>query len=58
MAESKNSTALEEITPEERQWRLSQVYGLLIAVAQQKRAGQQQHAEPVQAASTSASMAN
>jgi hypothetical protein len=33
---------LDEITPEERQRRLGQVYGLLISLARQKRAVEQQ----------------
>jgi hypothetical protein len=42
MAECKASTMLDEITPEERQRRLGQVYGLLISLARQKRDVEQQ----------------
>ena len=41
MAENQTSAELEEITPEERRWRMSQVYELLSAVAREKRMKQQ-----------------
>ena len=41
MAENQSSMELEEITPEERRWRMSQVYELLSAVAREKRMKQQ-----------------
>jgi len=50
MAEYKASIMPGEITPEERQRRLGQVYGLLITLARQKRAVEQQPpSKPAQA---------
>ena len=51
MAEQRSSTALEEITPEERRWRMSQVYELLIALAREKRTEQQRLDSVVQVVS-------
>ena len=45
MAECQNSTMSKEITPEERQLRLGQVYGLLITLARRKRVEQGQPGE-------------
>ena len=56
MAEYVGSTAREEITPEERQLRLGQIYGLLITLARRKRAEQGQPTDPTQVASHNASV--
>jgi hypothetical protein len=45
VAEYKASETYEEITPEERQRRLGQVYGLLITLARRKRVEQGQPGE-------------
>ena len=57
MAEYESSPAPEGITPEERQRRLGEVYGLLISLARRKRAGQGQPGESAQMVSSNASIA-
>lgn len=53
MAEYESSTTPEEVTPEERQRRLGEVYGLLISLARRKRAEQGQPVESAQLVSNS-----
>lgn len=57
MAEYESSTTPDEITPEERQRRLGEVYGLLISLARRKRAGQGQPDELTQTVRSNASSA-
>jgi hypothetical protein len=57
MTEWKASTVPDEITPEERQQRLGQVYGLLMALARRKRAEQQQPDGPAQMVDNNISVA-
>ena len=56
MAEYQNSTMSEEITLEERQLRLGQVYGLLITLARRKRVEQGQLGEPTHIVSNTTSV--
>ena len=54
MADRENPMTSEEITPEERQRRLGDVYGLLISLARRKHAGQGYPDESAQRVSNSA----
>ena len=57
MDEWKAPTPLDEITPEERKWRLGQVYGLLITLARRKRVELQPQDGPAQVINSSLSVA-